>query len=80
MLPPGVPSSTGTQWRVDPAHELRQLVTFRVGRNCLALAATAASDQQQIHEQLQGLADSFDLSEPFGRIREAIEEARRGGQ
>lgn len=76
----GSARSAGTQWRVDAAHDLRQLVTFRLGRNCLAVAATAAADQQQIHEHLQGLADSFDLAEPFGRIREAIEEARRGGQ
>jgi hypothetical protein len=29
-------------------------------------------------ERIAELPDSFDLAEPFGRIREAIEEARQG--
>jgi hypothetical protein len=69
--------ASGTSWRIDPAHATPQLVSFRLGRNCLAVSA---EDQQQIGTQLAALADSFDLTEPFGRIREAIEEARRGGQ
>jgi hypothetical protein len=71
--------ATDTQWRVDPAHHGPRLVTFRLGRNCLAMPATSAEDQQRILDHLSGLVDSFDLTEPFGRIREAIQEARRGG-
>ena len=38
---------------------------------------TRDADRQTIAERLEALAD-FDLSEPFGRIREAVEEAHRG--
>jgi len=73
-------SVADTQWRVDPAHHGPRLVTFRLGRNCLAMPATSsAEDQQRIQDHLSGWVDSFDLTEPFGRIREAIQEARRGG-
>jgi hypothetical protein len=40
---------------------------------------TAAADQRTIVDRLAGVADSLDLAEPFQRIREAVEEARRGG-
>ena len=67
-------------WRLDMPHEGPHLVTFSVGRNRLAVAASAASDRPLIEERLAGLVESFDFGEPFQRIREAIEEARRGGQ
>ena len=35
------------------------------------------ADQPTIHERLADLGDSFDLAEPFQRIREAIEEAQQ---
>lgn len=67
-------------WRVDAPHEGPRLVTFSVGRNRLAVASSAAGDRPLIEERLAGLAESLDFGEPFQRIREAIEEARRGGQ
>ena len=66
---PAEDSLSGSRW-----------VTFRVGRNRLAIPALASGDQEKIADRLTACADWFDLAEPFGRIREAIEEARRGGQ
>jgi hypothetical protein len=65
--------------RVDPSHGgPGGLVRFRLGRNELALSeGTAAADQPSIAERVAELAETFDLGEPFGRIREAIEEAQR---
>ena len=72
--------ATGTSWRLDAPHERPHLVTFHVGHNRLAVASLAAHERPLIEERLAGLAESFDFGEPFQRIREAIEEARRGGQ
>jgi hypothetical protein len=67
--------------RLDPSHGgLSPLATFRLGRNHLAVPQGAGEDRTLITNRLGDLAESFDLSEPFVRIREAIEEARRGGQ
>jgi len=54
-----------------------RLVTFQLGRNHLALPERAEGDRQLITEGLAELADSFDLAEPFQRIRDAIEEAQQ---
>ena len=51
------------------------LSTFEVGRN--HLAAAAGTRHEQVAHELQSLAE-FDCSEPFDRIRAAIEEAQRG--
>ena len=68
-------------WRLDTAHVGGlSLTAFRLGRNRLALPEPAEEDRQRITARLEEVAQSFDLAEPFGRIREAIEEARRGGQ
>ncbi len=72
--------ASGTQWRVDAGHSTSQLVRFRLGRNCLAVPETSAGDRQAIHDRVGVVAEMFDLVEPFGRIRDAIDEARRGGQ
>ncbi len=53
------------------------LVTFELGRNRLALPEQAEEDRRLITERLAELADSFDLAEPFHRIRDAIEEAQQ---
>jgi hypothetical protein len=55
----------------------RGLVTFQLGRNRLALPQQAEDDRRSIADQLANLADSFDLAEPFQRIRDAIEEAQQ---
>jgi len=67
-------------WRLHAAHGSDPpLDHFHLGRNHLATAAHAEADASTITERLAGLADTFDLAEPFVRIREAIDEARRAG-
>jgi hypothetical protein len=70
--------SPGKLWRVDTAHAGGPpLTAFRLGRNRLAVPERLPADRELVAERLADLAESFDLAEPFGRIREAIEEARR---
>jgi len=76
--PPG--EEQNPSWRLDPAHSAgTRLCRFHVGRNCLAVPAACCDDRPLIADRLAALDESFDLAEPFARIREAIEEARRGG-
>ena len=64
-------------WRVDAAHRVGpHLHQFAVGRNRLAVPLHRESDQHSIAERLANLA-TFDLAEPFSRIREAVEEAHK---
>jgi hypothetical protein len=67
-------------WRLDAAHaggcRLRQ---FTLGRNRLAVPEPGDDQRRLVTDRLSELPGSFDLAEPFERIREAIEEARRGG-
>jgi hypothetical protein len=71
----------GSVRRLDEAHDVpSRLLAFHLGRNHLAVPAPMSADRELISRRLAELADVFDLAEPFGRIREAIEEARRGGQ
>ncbi|MEA1949958.1 MAG: hypothetical protein U9N87_01120 [Planctomycetota bacterium] len=68
-------------WRIDSAHAAgSDLAEFHLGRNHLAVSSRSGDDRRAITERLENLGESFDLSEPFTRIREAIEEARRGGR
>ena len=68
----------GSQWRVDASHCAGpHLHSFEIGTNRLAVAANRAADEGRIAGALDTLA-TFDLSEPFERIREAVEEAHRG--
>jgi hypothetical protein len=67
-----------TTWRVDAPHRAGpHLNAFEIGRNRLAVSASRDADRQAIAGRLESLG-SFDLSEPFERIREAVEEAHRG--
>jgi hypothetical protein len=83
---PGAEPASASQapagtWRLDAPHGTPPgLIGFRLGRNRLAVPDSGAEGPQQVAERLAGLSDAFDLAEPFQRIREAIEEARRGGQ
>jgi len=69
--------------RVDQEHPLTppggalRLHSFAIGRLRLAVPETHRDDESLVVGQWQPHADDFDLAEPFGRIREAIEEARR---
>jgi hypothetical protein len=67
-------------WRVDAAHTASpHLSWFSVGRNSMAVAHGRDGDRQTIVAQSDILGE-FDLSEPFERIREAIEEAHKGAR
>jgi hypothetical protein len=69
---------TSTVWRVDAAHRAGpHLTAFALGRNQLAVPAQRDDDRQAILTRLEGLGE-FDLSEPFERIREAVDEAHKG--
>jgi len=69
-----------TVWRVDAAHpDAARWTALRLGRNRLAVPP-GEENRRLVAERLEAVADSLDLAEPFSRIREAIEEARRGGQ
>ncbi len=70
----------GRAWRLDAAHAERlRMTVFQVGRNRLAVSGRGSDEASLLAERLAVLDASFDLSEPFERIREAIEEARCGG-
>ena len=65
-------------FRVDGPHRGGpRLVIFQLGRNRLALPERADEDRRLIGDRLADLAESFDLAEPFQRIRDAIEEAQQ---
>jgi hypothetical protein len=63
--------------RIDSTHSRPRLATFRMGRNQLALPERADDDRRIVGERLVELDDTFDLTEPFDRIRCAIEEAQQ---
>jgi len=64
--------------RIDAAHDGRPLLQiFQLGRNRLAVPPDREGDRAAILKRLAPLEDLFDLAEPFGRIREALEEAQR---
>jgi hypothetical protein len=65
-----------SQWRVDRSHKLSGAITFALGANRLAVAERHRADEKTILSRWLGL-DSFDLAEPFERIRDAIAEAQR---
>ncbi|HEX3872362.1 MAG TPA: hypothetical protein VHV77_18080 [Pirellulales bacterium] len=69
----------GRSFRVDASHG-GSLKCFSVKQHRLALAYGFERDEGQVTASLTALADRVLLNEPFARIREAIEEAQRGGQ
>jgi len=78
---PASPNGAGQKtYRVDATHGSgANFVRFHVGSNHLALDAARQSDRQQITEKLADAA-AFDFSEPFERIREAVQEAHKSGR
>lgn len=76
---PESPASTlaGKTFRIDAAHRGPRLLTFELGRNRLAVPDQAEADRRAIQEQCAEWAETFDLAEPFQRIRDAIEEAQQ---
>ncbi len=71
---PTVFVDTGVEDDVD---ESNALMRFVFGRNKLAVPVARLADREVACERLQKVGEAFDLSEPFGRIRAAIEEAQR---
>jgi hypothetical protein len=69
--------------RIDSAHPAIKspfavgLREFSVGQQRVAVLETHEEDARIITQRCEDFADSFDLREPFNRIREAIDEARR---
>lgn len=73
--------SSRTTWRVDQPHRRDgELLHFALGKNRLAVPQARSEDRDALTKRLAAIAPSFDFGEPFARIREAIEEAQRGGQ
>lgn len=66
--------------RSDRPHTGKLPHFFQLGRNQVAVAAAYAQDETALSTSLAELAERFDLFEPFGRIRGAIDEAQRGGR
>ena len=72
---------SGPFLRLDAAHhDGPRLATFEFGRNRLALPERANDDRHLIAERLAGITESFDLEEPFHRIRSAIAEAQQAAR
>ena len=75
-------SSRGTKWRLDAAQTTApHLRFFEVGGQRFGVRCAAdPRDEDLVVQRIEAVAANLDLSEPFERIRAAIEEARRGGQ
>lgn len=68
-------SARAARWRIDQAHFNRRWHLFAwEGRR---LAVASKEDEQALRDRADGLLQGFDLAEPFGRIRAAIDEARQ---
>jgi hypothetical protein len=62
----------------EDAQDGGEAVTFRLGANWASLPAVRAAEQPAIVDCWRQLsAGQLDLQEPFGRIREALEEAQK---
>lgn len=68
-------AGSAPRWRIDRAHLHRRWHLFAwEGRR---LAVASKEDEQLLRDSADGLLEGFDLAEPFGRIRAAIDEARQ---
>ena len=70
-------------WRLDDAHHgllplANRLSHFELGPYRLAVDKDYPNDEAALLESWPEFAGHVDLDEPFSRIREAIDEARRG--
>ncbi len=76
---------TMTDRRADAAHPPRRghgsvWESFALGGYSVACAATHPQDGQAVRGSWSQFADQIDLDEPFGRIRDAIDEARNSAR
>jgi hypothetical protein len=72
-----------TRHRIDAAHEspaCGHTHRFALGNFRVAVDARFSEDEQSVSRAWQQHAGGFDLSEPFERIRSAIEEAQRSAR
>ncbi|HJT32893.1 MAG TPA: hypothetical protein VJ783_12705 [Pirellulales bacterium] len=77
---PAGASEASRVYRVDAAAERLKGPIFSLGQNRLAIAPAHAADRERVTAALTPLSEHFDLSEPFERIRGAIDEAQRSGR
>lgn len=81
--PPAALEAVPSGLRVDAAHapsgapHSAKLHQFHMGPQPLAVLPNHADDEPEIVRRWQPYCADFDVQEPFGRIREAIDEARR---
>jgi len=61
----------------DVAHSLSNALSFKLGSHNVALETRHSSDEPLILSRWKEHGHSLDLVEPFGRIREALEEAQK---
>lgn len=67
--------------RFDAPHRpSARLEMSSIGFNRVGVVSQRKADLELLRERLVELDSEFDLAEPFGRIREAIEEAQRGNR
>ena len=72
--------SEATGEAVGPTSSSSRLRSFQLAGHELAVDAAHERDRQQIMEKWPQLDAHLDLSEPFGRIREALEEAQKNAK
>ena len=72
--PPNQPCQAATCLASD------KLIEFSLGGQRVAIREAFQKDQHAVQESWQATIGSFDLREPFGRIREAIEESQGGSR
>lgn len=73
-----ISSPVALDWTGDRANSADHVVSnpdLTIGRNRLLISPRNSGDSPLIAERLAALDEHFDLSEPFGRIRAALEEA-----
>jgi hypothetical protein len=61
-----------------PPPAMGRVCEFTLGAHTAAVLTRHETDRDLVLERWRPLADSLDLREPFGRIRDALEEAQRG--
>ena len=81
LAPSSEAQANDPQWRIDGAHSAYcEPASFRLGNNMIATARGFDADRRAVEEHLAAIGERIDLLEPFGRIREAIDEAQRSGR
>jgi hypothetical protein len=73
-----VAASNRAAWQTNPVHRAWGS-PFTAFNHVLRLPRSIESQRETVVELLAVLAESVELMEPFGRIREAIREAQRIG-